>query len=340
MIGQDEIETRLIEAMAVNPSAAVIRRLDDRVSAMLAAPTTRRAPFDFGRLMRPLTLAVGLALTVGAVGAAITIIDRLAEESSPGWQAAWERAEILGIQQADAGLTLTLERAYVDVNQVLLGISIDGLDALPSDGSRNEDMLSWHTELRGPGGWTIQPEESSNVARVVEGTRSAFIFTFGAPPQIPGSWELSVTSVGYGAGAMTDGAWTFAFELPEPAGTVVTDDASDTVGDATLTLTELRISPSIVVARVGLVVDGTTVASWSPGTGQDGEVIRHGDEAYQIVEEAIYAATPSENEYLTDAGAEDAAGTWEIVIPELGYTNREGQPVSVIGPWTLTVTVP
>jgi hypothetical protein len=201
-------------------------------------------------------------------------------------------------------------------------------------------MLSWHTELRGPGGWTIQPEESSNVARVVEGTRSAFIFTFGAPPQIPGSWELSVTSVGYGAGAMTDGAWTFAFELPEPAGTVVTDDASDTVGDATLTLTELRISPSIVVARVGLVVDGTTVASWSPGTGQDGEVIRHGDEAYQIVEEAIYAATPSENEYLTDAGAEDAAGTWEIVIPELGYTNREGQPVSVIGPWTLTVTVP
>jgi hypothetical protein len=342
MNGHDEMETRLIEAMAVTPSAAILRRLDDRVAAILAAPTANRGRFGFGRFLRPMALAAALALTAGAVGAALTLIDRLAEESSPGWAAAWERAEVLGIQQTDAGLTLTLERAYVDVNQVLLGISIDGLDALPlaSDGSRNDPMLSWHTELRGPGGWTIQPEESGNAGRVVEGTSSAFIFTFGSPPKTAGSWELSVTSVGYGAGAMTDGAWTFAFDLPEPAGTVVAPDASDTVGDATLTLTELRISPSIVVARIGLVVDGTTVASWSPGTGQDGEVIRHDGATYQIGEETLHAATPHENEYLTSAGVENAAGTWEIVIPELGYTTADGEDVKVVGPWTLTVTVP
>jgi len=342
MSGHDEIETRLIQAMAITPSALIMRRLDERVASMLEAAAARPTPSGARRLLRPMLLAAALTLTAGAVGAAMTIIDRLAEESSPGWAAAWERADVLGIQQADAGLTLTLERAYVDVNQVLLGISIDGLNALPlpGDGSRNDFMLSWVTELRGPGGWTITPEESRNAERVVEGEHSAFIFTFGSPPMTAGSWELSVTSVGYGAGAMTDGAWTFAFELPEPAGTVVTADASDTVGDATLTLTELRISPSTLVARIGLDVAGSMVAAWSPGTGQDGEVIRHGDATYQIIEEAIYEATPNENAYLTDAGAEDAAGTWEIVIPELGYTTPDGEDVNVVGPWTLSVTVP
>jgi hypothetical protein len=121
---------------------------------------------------------------------------------------------------------------------------------------------------------------------------------------------------------------------------VVAADASDTVGDATLTLTELRITPSILVARIGLHVDGATVTGWSAGTGRDGEFVRHAEETYQIIEEAIYAATPSENEYLTDAGAEDATGTWEIVIPELWYATGDGEDVNVVGPWTLSVTVP
>jgi len=338
MSGQDHIEDRLSKAMAFTPSTVAMQSLDERVARMLAAPAARRAPSGMGRLLRPMALAAALALTAGAVAAALSLIDRLAEETSPGWATAWERAEILGIQRTDAGLTLTLERAYVDVNQVMLGIAIDGLDPLQLGDSAYR--LSGVTQLTGPGGWTPLPEESNNVARDVAGDESAFIFTFGSPPLTAGMWELSVTSVGYGEGNMTDGSWNFAFELPEPAGTAVTANASDTVGDATLTLTELRVSPSIVVARIRLDVAGTTFAGWSAGTGQDGEVIRHGEATYQINEEGIFEATPQENEYLTLEGAENAAGTWEIVIPELGYTTADGEGVGIVGPWTLTVTVP
>jgi hypothetical protein len=338
MSGHDDIENRLTRAMAFTPSAVAMQGLDERVAKMLAAPAAPQARSGMGRLLRPLALAAALALTAGAVVAAVSLIDQLAEEASPGWATAWERAEILGIQQTDAGLTLSLERAYVDVNQVVLGMVIDGLDPLLLGDGANQ--LSWRTELIGPNGWTPPAEASNNVARGVAGDQSAFIFTFGSPPVTAGMWQLSVTSIGYGEGNMTDGSWTFAFELPEPEGTVVTGEASDTVGDATLTLTELRISPSIVVARIRLDVAGTTFAGWSAGTGQDGEVIRHGEATYQIWEEGIFAATPQENEYLTMEGVEDGDGTWEIVIPKLGYYPTADEGIHLEGPWTLTVTVP
>ena len=338
MSGHDDIENRLSKAMAFTPSTVAMQGLDERVARMLATPVARRAPSGMGRILRPMVLAAALALTAGAVAAALGLVDRLAEESSPGWATAWERAEILGIHQTDAGLTLTVERAYVDVNQVMLGIAVDGLDPVQlGDGAYR---LSWRSQLTGPGGWTPLPEESNNTAGDVAGDQSAFIFTFGSPPLTAGMWELSVTSVGYGEGNMTDGSWTFAFELPEPAGTAVTTNVSHTVGDATLTLTELRVSPSIVVARIRLDVAGTTFAGWSAGTGQDGEVIRHGEATYQINEEGIFAATPQENAYLTSEGAENAAGTWEIVIPKLGYYGTDDQGIHLEGPWTLTVTVP
>jgi hypothetical protein len=338
MSGHDDIDARLSRAMAFTPSPDAMRGLDARVATMLAAPAVRRAPSGMGRLLRPIAMAAALSLAAGAVAAALSLIDRLAEEASPGWSTAWERAEVLGIQQADAGLTLTLERAYVDVNQVVLGIAVDGLEA--TELGDEAHRLSWEARLIGPGGWTPLPEESSNVARDVAADQSAFIFTFGSPPLTGGMWELSVTSVGYGEGNMTDGNWTFTFQLPEPDGTAVTADASATVGDATLTLTQLRISPSTVVARIRLDVAGATFVGWSAGSGQDGEVIRHGEATYQIWEEGIFAATPQENEYLTVEGAADADGTWEIVIPELGYYPTADTGVHLEGPWTLRVTVP
>ena len=36
----------------------------------------------------------------------------------------------------------------------------------------------------------------------------------------------------------------------------------------------------------------------------------------------------------------EVAGTWEIEIPDLWYTNDVGENIQLIGPWMLTVTVP
>lgn len=349
MTMHDEIETRLRRAVDVTPSEDGLRWLDERVTQIIARPSIHPLGVPAPRrFLRPLALAAALVLLAGAVGAAVGLLDRMVNESSPGWRTAWDRAEILGIRQTDAGLTLTLERAYTDLNQVMVGITVEGLEALPipSDGSRNDYLLSWVTELRGPNGWTIQPG-SSNVGRVIETDLSAFIITFGSPPPVAGTWELTVTSVGYGGSCtsvgcpgMIDGTWRFEFELPEPTGTLLSTNASDTVGQATLTLTQLRVSPTVIAARIALDVVGSTVAYWSPGTGQEGEVVRHGGTSYEIGEETLLDASPDENEYRTSSGSDEAAGTWEIVIPDLWYTSSDGQNVHLDGPWTLTVTVP
>ena len=77
---------------------------------------------------------------------------------------------------------------------------------------------------------------------------------------------------------MIDGEWRFEFELPTPAGSVVPVDVSDTVGQATLHLTELRVSPTMVAARIGLDVDGRQVTTWSSLP----VAIRHLDRSYTI----------------------------------------------------------
>jgi hypothetical protein len=345
MTTREEIETKLLRAVEVTPSADGLRWLDQRVvRAMAASPAMdRRGLFTRRVLLRPLALVAAFVLLTGAVGAAINLIDRLVDESTPGWRTAWERAEILWIRQTNAGLTLTLERAYVDLNQVVLGIAVEGLDAPPTPigGDNVDHILSWVTELRGPDGWAPDPARPNSSGRVIETDLSAFLLTFDAPPAVAGAWELTVTSVGYGAtpDGMVDGIWRFEFELPQPEGTVLSVNSTDTVDGATLSLSELRVTPTAIGARIALNVAGETVAYWSPGTGLK-DAVRHGGSSYEIAEETLFATTPDVNEYRTSAGSMEVAGTWEIEIPDLWYTNDAGQNIHAIGPWTLTVNVP
>jgi hypothetical protein len=47
------------------------------------------------------------------------------------------------------------------------------------------------------------------------------------------------------------------------------------------------------------------------------------------------------NEFIAEVGTDQAAGTWEFVIPELTYSKDLNSPdTTLTGPWTLTVTVP
>ena len=342
MTTHDEIETRLLRALEVAPSHDGWTWLDQRVARALAstpAATGRSSASHRPLFLRPMVVLAAIVLLVGAVGAAITLIDRLVGTSQPGWRTAWERAEPLGIKQTDSGVTLTLERGYADLNQVLFGFSVDGLEAPPDQ--TDSAVLSWVIQLRGPDGWTPDPEAVDSSGRAIEADLSAFLVTFGSPPDVGGTWELTVTSVGYGAAAsgMVDGVWQFSFELPDPAGVALSLDASDTVEQATLTLTELRVSPSAIGVTLGLDVSGDTVTAWGSGTGL-ADAVRHGDTSYEIADERLFAATPTMNEYRTSAGADDSAGTWTIEIPELWYTNDAGQDIHLDGPWTISVDAP
>jgi hypothetical protein len=117
MTTHDEIEARLNRAFEFTPSPDAVSWIDQRVRRAMDQDTTqRRRGLSRRSLLRPLPLFAALILVVGAVAAGLTALDRLAA-TTPGWQTAWDRAEVVGVDQTSKGYTLTLERAYADVNQ-------------------------------------------------------------------------------------------------------------------------------------------------------------------------------------------------------------------------------
>jgi len=351
MTDYQDIEARLRQAVAIGPSDDGLLWLDQRVARLLAAP--RRARLSdawqartFGRL---LLLLAAFLLLASAAAAAMGLFERTIAPI-PGWTAAWDQAEVVGASQTDAGLTLTLERAYVDLNQVMVFVGIKGLEApRPSDGVVVDQLVVREASMRDPAGRRL--DESLGIdAAEPDLAVSIRAFRFDAPTTA-GSYELTVTSVGYDTqtpdcgtrclGDVIQGVWRFNFQLPGPKGTVIAADAADTVGDATLRLTVLRVTPTMVSARIAMFVGDRPVAYWHfPDA-----TMRHGDTSYRfwevrhVLDVAPFEEGP-ELDLLTNAGADDAAGTWEIEIDELDYSTGQGEAVHLAGPWKLSVTVP
>ena len=137
------------------------------------------------------------------------------------------------------------------------------------------------------------------------------------------------------------GSWQFDFDLAAPAGTTLALDATDTVGQATLHLTELQVSPTMIRARISLEVDGRPVSAWS-GLPM---VIAHLGAQYEVNSDmAQYVGDPrlgtGQTLFFTTEGSDGVSGTWEIRIRELSYQLAGEDMITVTGPWTLTVTVP
>ena len=368
MTMHDEIENRLRHAFEVTPSADGWDWLDQRVARAMASP---RAAQRGGASLRPLflrpiiVLAAFLLLT-GAVGAVLNLLDRTVESSgTPGWQTAWDRGQQLGIEETDADITITLERAYADLNQVLVGFTVAGLEA-PESTANGQQRLQWIVELRDPDGRVSEQWARSQTAMGLDETGlSAVVQTWeGDITPVAGTWVLTFSAVGYdgdtfvpgqctvGAtdfecvnpapNAMVDGTWQFAFELPTPPGiTVAPAGVAGTAGPATLELTELQVTPTMVSARIGLSVEGSSVATWS----SDPFTIRHLGVEYDVRSDAaIFAGDPAEGigetVFLTTAGSDAPAGNWVIEIPEISYRSHDGVESQLNGPWTLTVDVP
>ena len=374
MTTYDDVEFRLRQALEVSLPKEGGRVLDARVARAMAHPIPARdlRLGNFRSLARPLALAAALALAAGTVAAAVTLLERITSESTPGVQAAWDDAEVLALRESDAGVTVVLERAYADLNQVAVFFTIEGLETVTSDAGELAP-LEWTAELRDPAGRSA--EEWAVVRGGTEANEiglSANVHTFGgAVVPMAGTWELTFTSIGYNSGnfipgecdegstdaactspapsAMTEGAWQFVFDLPEPAGSVVTADLTATEGDVTLTVSELRISPTMIAASMSLRVDDQTVTSW--GTANNTLVSIEGpsgtytaNTSYHVTLDPI-AQGPNgdENLFMSSEGSDGASGAWIITVPQLWYATDYGGPETatiVSEPLVVTADVP
>ncbi len=374
MTTYDDVEFRLRQALEVSLPKEGGRVLDARVARAMAQPIPARDLRLGGSrsLTRALALAAALALVAGTVAAAVTLLERIAGESTPGVQAAWDDAEVLALRESDAGVTVVLERAYADVNQVAVFFTVEGLETVTSDAGELAP-LEWIAELRDPAGRSA--EEWAGVRGGTEANEiglSANIHTFeGAVVPMAGTWELTFTSIGYNGGhfipgecdegstdaactspppsAMTDGVWQFVFDLPQPAGSVVAADLTAIEGDVTLTVSELRISPTMITVSAALRVEGVTVTSWGPHW--DTQLSIQGpagtyttNTSYHVTQDpAAQGPNGDENLFLSTEGSDSATGTWTISVPQLWYLTDYGGPETatiVSEPLVVTADVP
>ena len=377
MTTSNEIETRLLRAVAFEPSADGLRWLDQRVARVASQPVAvpRRGFFIPRFVLRPVLVLAAFLLLAGAVAGGMGLLDQLFQSSTPGWRTGWDRAERLDLSQTDAGVTITLERAYADRNLALVGFTVAGLDPAPVNEHGEAAPLEWRAELRDPNGRSDQEWATSLGGSLIADANLSAVGNIweGVVTPVAGTWELTFTSVGYNSGgfvsgecdasntdpscvnrppnAMVDGTWNFTFELPAPVGTVVTPHVSVAEGGATLTLTQLRITPTMITSRIAMRVDGSSVADWSPVNGPGAPYlgsIRSGDNAYDFNSGSHLTQDPASqgpegdvNEFMTPAGSDQAAGTWEYRIPAITYRKDLNSPyLTLNGPWTLTVTVP
>ena len=367
----DDIEIQLRQAVEVSPPEDGGRMLDARVARAMSRPIAAR-DWRLGgsrSLVRAFAIAAALALVTGTVAATLTLLERITSESTPGVQAAWDNAELIALQETTAGVTITLERAYADLNQVAVFFTVEGLETITSD-SGGATPIEWSAELRDPAGRST--EEWAVVRGGTEGIEhdlSANVHTWeGAVTPEAGTWELTFTSVGYGAGdfvagecdagstdpacvspppsAMVEGIWHFEFDLPRPAGSIVSTDLAATADDAIVSVSELRISPTMISVSIALRVEGETVTSW--GTANDTLVSIEGPSGTYTANTSYHLTQDpddqgpggDENLFMSTDGTDEATGSWTITIPQLWYATHGGGPETgtiVTEPVTFTV---
>jgi hypothetical protein len=360
MTTHDEIEARLSRAFELTPSPDAMSWIDQRVRRAMDQGTTQpRRGLSRRSLLRPLPLVAALILAAGTVAAGLTALERLAA-TTPGWQTAWDRAEVIGVDQTSEGYTLTLERAYADVNQVVVFVSVTGLPGLDApratDGSRSDHLYLAGVDLRDPRGrHGIASMGSSDLDPGLAAAAEAVQFE---TPPTAGTYVLTVSSIRFGGDGpdcvspcVADeipGTWRFEFALPEPAGTIASVEATDTHDGVTVTLTELRISPTMITSTIALRVDGADVMYW--GYTADPITLRSGGTTHTVTSGTPITRDPLHQgpaggviAFSTPSGADTATGTWEITIPEILLMKRGSDselPVGVTGPWKLIVELP
>jgi hypothetical protein len=356
MTGADSTEQRLRSALEVVPSSDALGWLDGRVQQLIARhgePTAKRG-LSWRWFLRPLPLIVAFLLLAGGAAAALTLMERLATTSGPGWAAAWELAEVIDQTQSDQGYTVTLERAYADVNQVVTFVTVTADDpGLPEAGEGGS--VWFNGGLRDASGRALEAPLST---MRVENALSASVGMWVDPTPQAGTYVLEISSIevlpadfdAETLPAPTTGTWRFEFELPAPAGVVVEPAATASHDGLTVELAELRVAPSMIAGRMYLTVDGAPAPVWSATIAE----VLHDGEKISTDNNADFLAIPLREEgatgveFRTAFGAELASGTWELRISQItfpenfdpltGESDDEWAPRD--GDWVLTVEVP
>ena len=317
------LEHRLASAYAVVPADG-FASTDRRVAAVMAlADAPRRLPWR--RLRVGLALAAALILLAGAAAAAISLLDRITS-ATPGIAVAWDQGVEIGERQVHGDYAVTLARGYVDVNQVVLAVSVERVDGTgPLD-------VGFATELRDPAGVVLAPAALSFGGTDARGL--AEVLAFAPPSSSDGDYVLRLGLMTMGASG-PDMPWMFRFALPAPAGAVVRVDQTRETQAASVDVSEVRLGTTMITASIHIEPSDREASGWAAMG-----YLEHGDQTIDLDWGSIPGASDLDLIAGTYAGTDDPAGAWTLVITELVGERPDDTQVRLQGPWEFTFSVP
>jgi hypothetical protein len=344
----DQLENALRQLLMFEPRSGLIERLDARVAAAIDARemTAARGRTRTGRGLRRRTiglLAAAAFVAVGAGGAA-GLYDGLGAAFEYGFDLQLARSVEIGASQEIDGYRVTIDRAYLDGERLMLAIrtvderkragvgQVNGMYAIVSDASG-----TWQSA----GSATGQPHGPW--------TGTSVIWRLAPEGLLPGEQDLHVVVPHiewYDARAIPpaiedpewspwrrqEGPWVFDIEVPVNGGTAAAVARPATTIDidgVPVTLTEVAIGSSAIRVDLETPPDAGT---WS-FIGR----IRFGD---RVFEGALGSVDPEATWRLQfDGGVDDPTGDWTLEITEAIREGAAGE-TRIGGPWEFPFTVP
>ncbi len=338
----DRIDAGLLDLFTVQPSAAVLDRLDDRIERRLRAwdpRLARRSRFRPGRRAG----LIGLLAATFAIGGATGSLQGLYLFLAGPFDTPWHRGVDVGLSQTVDGYTVTIDRAYADATRLALAISV--VDDLKREGT---------TELNAT--YAVVTDASGEYSGIgatgtQDGAYAAVSVVWKVPAALPlpdGPRRFHVViphievrddtmpppdadAVGWNPWHRYPGPWRFDFEIDVDGGTTITPAATAEIDGVRVSVPRLIAASSIV--RVEMRIDGDLPpGGWTP----IGEV-RHGGRVLRFVSGDLQAGPDGMIAYMTDGGVDDASGEWTVTVDELIGGQGDAR---LAGPWVLQFSAP
>ena len=357
-----EMDRALFGAFSYAPSADVQAAADRRVRAAIELARGRaggRGPGHPGparvagflptsRRWRAVTLLAAVLVLGGAGPGIVGLFERMVN-SFGGWRTAWNRGAIVGVSQTIDGYSVTIERAYADTNQAMLGITVRDLGdrGWTQVSATYADVTDEQGRAFGHSGGQSIPDGSSVAANLAwltppvglapgEHTLRVSIPTISVrdsstPPPAASAEEANAGDT-WSPWHEIAGPWTFTIPLVVPGGSVARPDSAATIGGIEVRLSRVTVSPSSVNATLR-VTGGGTAGQWAP-IGQ----FEHAGASYPITVSSLGGGDGAITIAALD-GTPSASGDWTLRIDELVGSDG-AQQVRLAGPWEISFSMP
>lgn len=294
------------------------------------------------RIGIPVVVVLGVALAGGTTYAGVTLLQSVTQ-GGPDTAAVYRQnlGETLALSQTRNGVSVTIERAYADVNRVMITYAVN-----PHSGS---------VIYAGFATPTGQPTVSDSQGQTLPGYDAYFqtdpqtndlvgIIKYDAETIPAAVHELALTVTVPGvhivsrAGSIVAGPYAFHFLVPVSAGETTNVGRTATVRRVAVTLDRVVATPSetrvYLRASVGFSPNEPYLTARITGEGYDSQAGALTDPTDLVESGGSFQAPNGEEVEAFDNTLYGKRGSFTLTIDSIGSSNR------IVGPWVFHFVVP